>query len=112
MPSTASARPPKPLRSDAARNRARILAAADEIFAPGGPSIEAVFVDRLHALTGRAEALSTAEDAGAVRRAVTIHDLIGLMIGGAQAWSTSVRAPARRPATSPSSATACTPSKV
>ena len=92
VPSTASAHPQKPLRSDAQRNRARILAAADEVFAACGPSastediarraevavgtifrhfptkaalIEAVFVDRLRGLTSEAEVLSTADDAGA-----------------------------------------------
>ena len=92
VPSTASAHPQKPLRSDAQRNRARILAAAEEVFAVGGPSastediarraevavgtifrhfptkaalIEAVFVDRLRGLTSEAEVLSTADDAGA-----------------------------------------------
>lgn len=98
MPRTAAPRtrtdtgPAKPLRSDAQRNRARILAAAETVFAAGGPSasteeiarlaevavgtvfrhfptkealIEAVFVDRLNRLADEARALSTADDPGA-----------------------------------------------
>ncbi|MET7402904.1 helix-turn-helix domain-containing protein [Dactylosporangium sp. NPDC005572] len=89
MPPTESA--PRPLRSDAQRNRARILAAAEEIFAARGPSastediarradvaigtvfrhfptkaalVEAVFAGRLRAITEQAAALAGAPDPG------------------------------------------------
>ncbi|MFC5955668.1 TetR/AcrR family transcriptional regulator [Streptomyces pratens] len=82
----------KPLRSDAQRNRARILTAAEEVFASGGPSastediarragvavgtvfrhfptkaalIEAVFVNRLGTLTREAGTAIEGRDAGA-----------------------------------------------
>jgi AcrR family transcriptional regulator len=82
----------RPLRADSRRNRARILEAAEAVFATSGPSasteevarhagvgigtvfrhfptkeglLEAVFVDRLRRLTEEAEALSTAADQGA-----------------------------------------------
>lgn len=79
----------KPLRADARRNRARILEAADEVFAASGPSasteevarradvaigtlfrhfptkdalVEAVFVNRLQSLADQASALAAADD--------------------------------------------------
>ncbi|MGW0478050.1 TetR/AcrR family transcriptional regulator [Nonomuraea sp. NPDC003214] len=82
----------KPLRADASQNRARILQAADAVFAAKGPSapteeiakragvaigtvfrhfptkealVEAVFVDRLRGLAARAGELATADDPGA-----------------------------------------------
>ena len=92
-PDSAAARPAdRPLRADARRNRARILAAAEAAFAAKGPSasteeiaqgaevaigtvfrhfptkealIEAVFVERLGRLADEARELRTAADPGA-----------------------------------------------
>lgn len=82
---------PRPLRADARRNRARILGAADAVFAAKGPSasteeiarranvaigtvfrhfptkaalVEAVFIGRLEQLAEAAEGLAGADDAG------------------------------------------------
>ncbi|GAB3860737.1 TetR family transcriptional regulator [Micromonospora andamanensis] len=82
----------KPLRADARRNRERVLAAAEEVFAEGGPAasteevarragvaigtvfrhfptkeelVQAVFAQRVRQLVDEAETLSTADDAGA-----------------------------------------------
>lgn len=83
---------PKRMRADAQRNRARILAAAEQVFAAAGPSastedlaelagvaigtvfrhfptkaalIEAVFVSRLQEITAYAREMAAAEDVGA-----------------------------------------------
>lgn len=87
-----AARSPRPQRADARRNAARILAAADAVFAAKGPSasteeiarradvaigtvfrhfptkaalVEAVFVERLQQLADAARALEGADDPGA-----------------------------------------------
>lgn len=89
---SACQRKARPLRADARRNQARILAAADEVFAAHGPStsteqiarraevaigtvfrhfptkaalVEAVFIDRLRRLTVTAAQLSADPDPGA-----------------------------------------------
>lgn len=83
---------PKRMRADAQRNRARILAAAEQVFAAAGPSastedlaelagvaigtvfrhfptkaslIEAVFVSRLQEITAYAREMAAADDVGA-----------------------------------------------
>jgi AcrR family transcriptional regulator len=91
MPDTRVPGDPRPLRADARRNRARILEAAEAVFADKGPSasteevarragvaigtvfrhfptkedlIQAVFADRVQRLVAEADALSTADDPG------------------------------------------------
>jgi AcrR family transcriptional regulator len=83
---------PRPLRTDARKNRARLLEAAETVLAVRGPSasteeiaraagvgagtlfrhfptkealLEAILIDRLHRLTEQARALATAPDPGA-----------------------------------------------
>lgn len=90
----------KPLRADARRNRARVLEAADAVFASKGPSasteqvaeqagvaigtvfrhfptkqalLEAVIVDRLGRLASEAAALADADDPGAAFFAFFTH---------------------------------------
>jgi AcrR family transcriptional regulator len=90
----------KPLRADARRNRARVLQAADAVFASKGPSasteevaeragvaigtvfrhfptkqalLEAVIVDRLRRLADEAAALADADDPGAAFFAFFTH---------------------------------------
>jgi AcrR family transcriptional regulator len=100
MPDTAGPKDSKPLRADARRNRARVLVAAEAVFADKGPSasteevarragvaigtvfrhfptkedlIQAVFADRVQRLVDEADALSTLDDPGAAFFAFFTH---------------------------------------